>query len=421
MANVLVTIAAVTDDVVPAPIDGVDVFIYDEFDAFVAQGVTGDPTPGSGEYETLLPGDGPGIDYTLRFFKAGTSFPASLPISVTDPPAPDNDFSVTGHEGQVGQLVQVVVKDDALTPAPVESVRVRLFDSLDAFLAEFFTDSSGIIDAVIEGDPDPGRTYIIRLFKDQWTFPGGATQLIAVQDPLVPPDTNIFDVTAHLAVPEESADPDLCRITGYVTDASLRALKDITLRILPREVYPSAVVAGFPFPSVPTPVRDKLLVSGIVTKSDKNGKMDFLLPRESIFDIHIYGLETPGVQIIEQVWVPDAAAMTLRNLLFPYVASVVFAEDPIAVLESEAVEVAVTVTGSNGQDIVAKSALLALLDFTSEDEAVATVEVDDGLIRVTGVGAGSTTITVTRKEGTTPTQRPAIVALLVTAPVVSVT
>ena len=198
MGNVTVTIKTEDDEVSPNPIDGVEVLIYDNADVFVTQGTTGNPTPGSGEVEFTLNGEVAGESYTVRLLKAGVSFPPApvFPISVTDPPNPDNDFTFTGHIGPIGLVAKVVIQDDETVPNPIENVKVRVFDSLDAFVTEGLTDSNGDFELVLEGDPDPGRLYIVRVLKAGVSFPAGPTQNINVHEPLVNPNTNIFDITS---------------------------------------------------------------------------------------------------------------------------------------------------------------------------------------------------------------------------------
>ena len=67
---VTVTIRTVDDQVVPVPVDGVLVSIFDSTGTtFLTSGVTGSITPGSGEVPFSLPGSVGGITYKALLYK----------------------------------------------------------------------------------------------------------------------------------------------------------------------------------------------------------------------------------------------------------------------------------------------------------------------------------------------------------------
>lgn len=426
MGAVTVTIRTMDDAGTPAPIDGVAVRIFTNADIFVTEGVTGSPTPGSGEAEFTLDADGVGIDYIVRLYKQGVSFPPAptFSISVTDPPSPDNDFEFTGHIGLVGQVIELVVSDDAPTPAAVEDVRVRIFDAADTFLLEADTDSVGKVSAVLGGAPDPGISYIVRLSKALHTIQGGPTQLIYVLDPVSPPDTNVFDFTAAPLTDPESSDPNLCLLHGYLIDISGRPLAKKELKLVPQPFVPTNRVGGSSFPHEPSVIERKMIASGSRYTTDENGYVEILLPRDSIVDVVIRGLDTMynDDQQLAQIYVPDAASGKLEDVLFPYIESVVYGTDPINIVEGETVQVDLTVTDVNGRVIEGTTPISALVLFTSSDEDVASVELDEeGKLSVTGLSAGSATIEATRIERTYALRRPDVPALVATPPTVTVT
>ena len=81
-----------------------------------------------------------------------------------------------------------------------------------------------------------------------------------------------------------------------------------------------------------------------------------------------------------------------------------------------------TVTSSNGQPLDEGAVINQLVEFESQDEAVALVELDEeGNLLITAVGVGSTTIEVTRKDDTNATRRPDLPAIVVTPVTVNVT
>lgn len=422
MGLVVATFRAVSDDVAPVTVDGATVRIFTEADVFVTEGVTGVVTPGSGEVQFLLNGEVAGDDYIVRLAKDGWSFstPTAL-IGVYDPDQPppnDNIFEYTAHEGLVGQPVLFVVEDD--TDTPVEDVRVRVYDSGDLFVTEADTDASGEVSLVLQGVPDPGETYYVRLFKEGWTVSGGPTQVVQVHDPLVAPATNIFEFEVTQPELEVSLDPKMCLLTGWLVDAAGRGLKGVGIRFFPRLSAPDVKIAGLPFPSDPTLLGSRAIISEALYKTDVTGCVKPMLPRGGIFDVLINGLETPGNQILEGVLIPDAPSARLEDVLWPYVTAVTYDPTSLALLVDEEAEVTVTAAASNGYAL-SGSDVNCFLDFTIDDDTVASLDEGDGVLTIGGLLAGATAVQVARKAGTVVPRLPAAPALNVTPLTVTVT
>jgi hypothetical protein len=427
MANVTVTVRTVDDQGVPVIIDGVLVRVFDApGDTYITEGTTGSVTPG--EVDFTLFGNAGGVDYTLVLSKSGVSFPPapSKIITVKDPPAPSNVFQFTGHVGLVGQLVKFVVKDDQGTPQPVEGVAIRVFDSADAFLTELETDTAGEASLVLEGVADPGTQYITRLTAPTgYAVQNGPTQTVGVHDPLVPPATNIFDFVME-ALPSipVSPDPDMCRLSGYFIDPSKRPLKNLSLIFHPREGYPDPVLGGAPYSGEPTVITGRIVASERRINTDKDGYVEFDMPRKGVFDVYAQGLDAGDTSLLACVYVPDAAGAEIQGVLFPYITKVTYDDVAVAVAVDGTAELGFAVESSNLLD---PSSLLAtvpaLLNFFVDDEAVAGVEVGgDGKLLTSGLSAGTATISVERKVGTTAPRRPELAAVeaLASEPVVTV-
>jgi len=419
----LVTVTIKVVDGAASPIDGVTCRVFtDPGDVFVTQGVTGNPTPSSGEAEVTLNGAVTPVPYFVRLSKNGVSFlpSATVNIAVKDPTPPANLFTFTGTIGETSLVVQIVVKDNQVTPQPVEDVRIRVFDAGDLFVTELDTDAAGEADVVLDGVPDPGLNYIIRLFKSGWQFTAGVTQVIQVQEPLVSPETNIFDIEASTPVIPESSHPDMCLISGFIGNSARQPLNKVQMRFLPQLKEPTAFVSGFPFPGDPTVVDGVSLVSDVKFGTNEAGYIEILLPRAGFFDCHIYGLETPGVQIIQQIYIPDAASARLEDILFPYVVSLEWDLSSIALAVGETAILTPTLVTSNLQTIVNGTAIESLMNFASDDEAVASVVLqEDGTLSITALKAGSANISGAREADTWAPRRPPVDALVIT-PVVTV-
>jgi hypothetical protein len=425
MGAVTATFRVVSDEVTPAPVDGVAVRVFSDTDVFITEGVTGAVTPGSGEVELTLNGEVAGEPYIVRLAKDGWSFdPPTVSASVYDPPgAPPNNniFEYTSHEGLVGQLVEIFTFDNEAVPNDLDGVRIRVYDSADLFLTEADTDGAGELSLVLPGAPDPGETYYLRIFKEGWTAVEGPTQTIAVLDPLVPPLTNNFEI--HLDQPEldVSLDPKMCLLTGYLVDASGRGLKNVGIRFLPRLSEPELKMGGLPFPSDPTLLGNRAIVSEAHYVTDVNGKVQPLLPRGGIFDVLINGLETPGNQILEMVQIPDATSARLEDVLWPYVVGASYTPASVAITVDEEVDVEVSAQTSNGYLLEAAN-LGAFLEFSITDDTVAELTVlEGGALRLRGLQAGSTDIQVARVAGSLAPRLPAAPSLIVSPLIVTVT
>jgi hypothetical protein len=83
-----------TDDALPAPIEGVQVSIFDPDNQLqlAAQGLS----DAQGRAGFVLPGAVPGKAYEVRVFKLGFAFGGQKRIAVEEPPSTTNAFDITG-------------------------------------------------------------------------------------------------------------------------------------------------------------------------------------------------------------------------------------------------------------------------------------------------------------------------------------
>jgi hypothetical protein len=243
----------------------------------------------------------------------------------------------------------------------------------------------------------------------------GLTQIFKVHEPVVAPATNTFDFVLEDIAAPESDEASMCLLYGYLADVSKQPIKNGTLVFQPRLYDPAAKVSGFPFPTQPAVVDGMMLVNEVRAKTNDDGYLEVKLPRTTIFDVHLYGLETPGVQLYAQIYIPDRLGAKLEDVLLPYVASVDTELDTVALGVAETAELTIVASGSNDQPITDATCLAALLEFTSSDEGVVSVALnDEGTLLVTGVSSGSATISVARVAGTSAPRVPAVPDLAVT-------
>ena len=415
MANVPVLIRTVSDALPPVPVGGVLARIYSALGVFLTEGTTDSLT---GEITFTLSGDAPGVTHLVRLSKNGYSFPTdpTKTILVKDPAVPANEVQFSSHQGSTAQLVTISVKTDALVPVQVNDVEVWIYTAGDVYITQGFTghspDAAGQFNVPLEGSSG-GTDYLIRLRKSGYEFLPRPTQVINVLDPVVPPATNIFDVVVHQPTLPESTDPDMCLVSGYMVDASLRPFINKNVRFWPRKGFPDYMhIPGMYYPSDPSVVRDRIIVKEVIIPTNSQGYLTVSLPRDSWFDIHIPGAEDPRL-IITSIYIPDLAGFRLEELLFPYVTTVDYSETDVSVGIDESVLVDVTGSLSNTRDLSIPDDLVNLLTFTPEDEAIANVVLDsEGKLKITGLAAGTTTIAVARIPGTAAPRRPVLVDII---------
>lgn len=309
--------------------------------------------------------------------------------------------------------VTFVIKDDQGTPQPIEDCLLWIFDSSDVYITEGQTDAVGELDVMLDGAADPGTEYIVRMRKNGYSFPAGMTQLFYVLEPVTPPDTNIFDFTAHERTVSESFDPNFCKLSGYFIDASGRALANKTLVFHRRWSFPNAMLGGLPPSGNPSVVDRSIIAAGRSVITDEAGYVELLLPRGGFYDVHVYGLEDPA-NIISPIVVPDAAGWKLEDVLFPYVSGITYGTNPVSINTESTAEVDIIANTSDGRSLLNCDDLNTIINFTSSDETVATAELVDGKLIVSGHAVGSATVTAARIDGSVSPRLPAVADLIST-------
>jgi hypothetical protein len=403
------------DQSTPAPLDGVLVRIFSDADDYVTEGTT----DLLGQLALSLEGSTGGILYKAMLYKSGVSFPPSnlFPITVTDPPPPDNDFEFSGHIGMVGVLVGLISQDDASTPNPVPGTKFRLFDTLGQFLTELLAPAGGEVDLVLTGAVDPGQRYIVRSYPPSgWSLPAGPTQEIHVLDPLLTGATNLFDFTMSRPAVPITSDPLMCRLSGHFINASRQPMRNLELVFRPREGYPNNILSGLPFSGEPTILDGDIITGEVRVKTDQHGYVDFVLPRESVFDLFVPNMNEFFTNQLSSVWVPDLPGIEIHDVLFPYVTKVTYGAVAINLSLSGVNDQTVTVvveTSNKQENVYGNAALMALLVFTTDlSVAMATVTADGGVMLI-GIRAGSTNLNVARAIGSAAPRHPTLPDVIV--------
>lgn len=284
---------------------------------------------------------------------------------------------------------------DALT-----GVLVQVFDATGTtFVAQNTTSlvgSDAIAEFSLDGD-DPPIEYTIRLSKPGVTFDGTlgdqykTPQLIEIYTPpaSAPTGKNDFDVSGKIFDRPVSLNPRLCRCSGHFKDGSGRPLPNLDIFFINQ--FRPAIVAG-----------DAVLGERLSTRTDEDGYLELDLYRTGIYEVYIQSVQAAtsddGGAFTREVHVPNNSSANLIPLLFPVVGQVVWTPDTVDIAVGDSLEVVPVITGTDVRTLTGTA--LEDVDYEITDETIATVFVDADKVTITGVLAGSTDLTVTRKDQT---------------------
>ena len=281
---------------------------------------------------------------------------------------------------------------------PLEGVLVRFFDDTDTFVTQQYTAlvaGEAYAEVTVDGD-DPPNTYTVRLSKTGVAFDGTlgddskTPQSVDIYSPAASAPvtgTNNFQVQGQTFSAPAPSDPRLCRASGYFVDHSGRPLKNLDVHFI-------AVCYNENQPDwFPMIVDGKgVLSTKIYARTDERGYLQVDLYRTGEYAALVEGLEHSR----RTIKVPDVPQVNIVDLLFPVVSEVTFATNPITVASGSYVDVDLTILATDGQEL---DGLDRDVTFASSDYGVASAQVLAGnILRVSGIGAGTTQITAIRAD-----------------------
>lgn len=320
----------------------------------------------------------------------------------------------------------VFVKDTQLVPQPISGVVVNVYNAITlAFVTSGTTDGLGQASFLLPGSVSPGTNYELRFFKSGVIFTN--PKLVAVLEPVAPPNTNDFDVSGIVVTNPVATDPRMCRCTGQFINYSGLPVPDTLVRVLaiqgaggltqppdaplpppwlvPLQPLPPNILSGFQVPKV---LDGKMVsVQAMEFKTDVNGKVSFDLIRNGQYFITFAGEE-------DQIWcvvVPDQSSANLINLIHPEPVSLTWdATDApgnaisVAVGASDTVKFSVLFSNA----ISYAKNLSHVITFTNSDGDLADVVYDsgNGELALTGRAVGVINVTVSVKPNMTPARIP---------------
>lgn len=288
------------------------------------------------------------------------------------------------------ETVKIYIVDEA--SQALVGVLVRVFDETGTTLisqnVSALVGSDAIAEFTLSGAATPTK-YMIRLSKTGVAFDGSlgddskTPQYVEIYSPASgsPTGTNNFTVQGQTFTRPVALDPLLCRASGVVRDLRGVVLRDVDL------IFSSAtepVLAGGD------------LVSGrnVTLYSDSTGYLVVDLYRGAKLVATFAGLEDQP----RMVEVPDLPSVNIADLLFPRVKEVTFSPTSVALAVGETKTVTPTVKTSDGRTL--EGTATGDVTYTIGDDSVATAGWTDSVLSITGVTAGSTSITVSRRDET---------------------
>lgn len=322
--------------------------------------------------------------------------------------------------------VNIVVKDNQPSPAPIAGVAVGVYDpTAFAFVAYGVTDSGGQAAFLLPGAASPGRTYEVRFYKMGIVFPnpsqiqvletslGSGSGLSGAIGPAnANQQTNIFTATGVPSVLPVATDPRCCRCTGVFLDFSNRPVRGMLVRFYPNPE------PGFEVPKV---VDGNLVAAeSFEIYTDANGRVSLDLIRGGQYNVMFAGEEDNPWNIK----IPDRSSMNLIDLIHPAPVSLTW--DPgmapgnaVHLAIGQSVKVPFTVLFS---DFETNVALDKWLNITFPDAAPFSAQFEitkNGVtLNLTGRSAGTAAVTVGLQSDLFPKRVPDYSLI---APVLNVT
>lgn len=277
------------------------------------------------------------------------------------------------------ETVTIHVLTDDLSPVPVDGVSLRIYDSTGTTLITSGVSgavTTGVLEVTLPGgSPTP---YQLRSYKAGVSIV--SPQYLDVYSPPVdaPSGTNIFSVEAHVLGVSEATDSLLCRCSGFVRGPDGSARPGIDISFIP--LFRPLVAGG-----------SAVLGERVTVQTDAAGYVSIDLFRTGIYYATVESHDNTPREVV----VPDRSSLNIAYLLFPVVAAITY-DVALALATGTDLEVVPTVRCTNFQalDGVAD----ADVSYSTDDPAIASINVLSDRIVVHGISPGTTTLRVTRTD-----------------------
>jgi len=302
--------------------------------------------------------------------------------------------------------VDIFVKDDSVSPAPIAGVVVGVLDAVTLVpVAMATTDGAGRAAFLLPGAVTPGLAYEVRLFKLGVRFANPVA--IQVVEPVV--TTNKFDMSGTLLALSAATDPRLCRCSGRFMSFSNTPIVGATLRFM------AMAESGFQTPKIV----DGNIISAesLATQTDADGFAVVDLLRTGRYYVTFSGEDDTTWNIL----VPDRASVNLIELIHPQPVLLKWDAtaaplNAVSVQVGATVLVPYTVVFSDFEEL--STGLTQWIKFINSDDTKAAVGFSSGMLSVTGVAPGVVNVTTEMLPNLNP---PRVPDYSITAPTLVVT
>jgi hypothetical protein len=283
--------------------------------------------------------------------------------------------------------VTLSVIDDSIARVPVADVVVRFYnEDGSVFVTQAQTDEDG--ELVL--DLEAATTYWVRFFKIGYQF---ASRLAIYVDESE--SSNTFDVQAvDLTVLPPATSPILCRASGFVSGGDLIPRKGVTFT--------------FMLTGSPRIAAGRAMVSqDLVVVSDKDGWVEVDLVRGGVYDCVVGGQD----DVVHRVKVPDRTSIDITDLVWPYLVKLAYQQEgldvaSVAVSVGETIEVDTYVLFSSfvstpfkyDGDVTWRD-VSNYVTLVMADNGIATCTLAKGVLTISGIAAGTTTLDAELIEG----------------------
>lgn len=270
--------------------------------------------------------------------------------------------------------VTLVVSNDLLPSSPVSGVLVRVNLADRSFVTEGTTDADGEVTFLL-----PAGDYDLLFYKAGFTC---EEKRLPVEDG----DPEEWSVTGHVYAPPQSADPYLCRVSGYFLTPAGRPARDGKLIFSP--VQEVIALAGKLVPPA----------SSFQVTPDDEGYAEFDLVRGASYEAYFWGVPTLfGQPPLLEIRVPELPAASLSDLLFPIHVEIEFSVDHIELEVGGSVDDSVTFTSTFSDGSVRETPPgWSTVQPTNSDLAVVEVTMLNGSLCLRPLQAGTAEISMER-------------------------
>lgn len=272
------------------------------------------------------------------------------------------------------EAVDFYIKDTTPLTNPVAGVTVKV-TSQDGKLVftQGVTDADGYVGFMLPS----GTVYQARFYKFQVGFLN-PQYFQVLPSPLLPGQTNSFNISAALLTPPVPSDARLCAAYGYFRDITGAPQPGVDIHFIAK--FDPTWLEGA-----------AVLKERVIIRTDENGYAAVNLIRNGQYDVTIQGEE----DITRHISVPDAPNVNLPDLIFPIVSLLVLdPPGPYTVQQGQRMDVQVQVFASDGEDLGA--GVSDVMWSSSDTTTLGYAYSPTGVLTLIGISPGTAQINAAR-------------------------